>query len=144
MPLSELEDYGYELHNIQLMQPTETSPVGLKLSNQHDPLQYIITNVAKGTKADLAGLRINDWLIQVEDNDIRQVEFQKVSHESRQLLTNAGLINMVIARKKSPTSTPAPKQIKQQQTPSSSKIDSIGRQQGGKNSYLMKTIIFIF
>jgi hypothetical protein len=133
MQLSELQNYGYELHNIQLMQPTETSPVGLKLTKQQDPLQYIITAVAKGTKADLAGLKVNDWLIKIEDNDIRLVEFAEVSQDIRQLLTNAGLINMVIARKKTSTSSPLTKQVDKQKTPSSSRSDSLSRQQGGKN-----------
>jgi hypothetical protein len=110
------------------MQPTETSPVGLKLTKQQDPLQYIITAVAKGTKADLAGLKVNDWLIKIEDNDIRLIEFAEVSQEIRQLLTNAGLINMVIARKKTPTSSPITKQT----TPSSSRSESLSRQPGGK------------
>jgi C-terminal processing protease CtpA/Prc len=127
MSLSELQNYGYELHDIQLMQPTETSPVGLKLTKQQDPLQYIITAVAKGTKADLAGLKVNDWLIKIEDNDIRLVEFAEVSQDIRQLLTNAGLINMVVARKRSSTS-PKAKQL----TPSSSRSDSFDRQQAGK------------
>jgi C-terminal processing protease CtpA/Prc len=134
LPLSELPNYGYELQSIQLMQPTETSPVGLKLTKQQDPLQYIITAVAKGTKADLAGLKVNDWLIKIEDNDIRLVEFSEVSQDIRQLLTNAGLINMVIARKKSPASSPITKQFdKQQTTPSlTTKSESFSRQQGGK------------
>ncbi|CAF3164126.1 unnamed protein product [Rotaria socialis] len=100
MPISELKKNGYEFHNIQLMQPTETSPVGLKLTKQQNPLQYIITAVAKYTKADLAGLKVNDWLIKIENTDIRTTEFSEVSHTIRDLLTNAGLINMVIARKK--------------------------------------------
>lgn len=134
MSLSELPTYGYELHNIQLMQPTETSPVGLKLTKQQDPLQYIITAVAKGTKADLAGLKVNDWLIKVEDNDIRSVEFAEVSQDIRQLLTNAGLINMVIARKRASTSKSSPKTKpvdKKQTTPTSSRPESLSRQQGG-------------
>lgn len=136
MSLSELPNYGYELHNIQLMQPTETSPVGLKLTKQQDPLQYIITAVAKGTKADLAGLKVNDWLIKVEDQDVRAVEFAEVSQEIRQLLTNAGLINMVVARKRTSASTSSPKTKvtnQKQITPSSSRPESIGRQQGGIN-----------
>ncbi|CAF0852377.1 unnamed protein product [Adineta steineri] len=135
LPLSELKDYGYDLHDIQLMQPTETSPVGLKLTKQHDPLQYIITAVAKGTKADLAGLKVNDWLIKVEDKDVRLVEFAEVSQDIRQLLTNAGLINMVVARKKSPTSSPTIKPTEQQRSPlpsTLSKPESISRQQGGQ------------
>jgi C-terminal processing protease CtpA/Prc len=132
MPLSELKNHDYELHNIQLMQPTETSPVGLKLTKQQDPLQYIITAVAKGTKADLAGLKVNDWLIKIEGNDIRTVEFAEVSQDIRQLLTNAGLINMVVARKKTPTSSPITKQLdKQQITPSSSRSESLNRPQAG-------------
>jgi len=141
MPLSELKDHGYELHNIQLMQPTETSPVGLKLTKQQDPLQYIITAVAKGTKADLAGLKVNDWLIKIEGNDIRSVEFAEVSQDIRHLLTNAGLINMVVARKKTPTSSPVTKIDKQQTTPSSSRSESINRPQGGKTN---KEIYFLF
>jgi C-terminal processing protease CtpA/Prc len=137
MPLSELKNHDYELHNIQLMQPTETSPVGLRLVKQQDPLQYIIKAVAKGTKADLAGLKVNDWLIKIEDNDIRLVEFPEVSQDIRQLLTNAGLINMVIARKRTPTSSPtAIKQTDKQQTASSSsRSESINRSQGGKISF---------
>ncbi|CAF0730470.1 unnamed protein product [Rotaria sp. Silwood1] len=132
MPLSELKEHGYEFHNIQLMQPTETSPVGLKLTKQQDPLQYVITAVAKGTKADLAGLKVNDWLIKIEDNDIRLVEFSEVSQDIRQLLTNAGLINMVVARKI--TSSPTIQQSdKDQTTISSSRSESINRQQGGQN-----------
>ena len=134
IPLSELRNHGYELHNIQLMQPTETSPVGLKLTKQQDPLQYVITAVAKGTKADLAGLKVNDWLIKIEDKDVRLVEFAQVSQDIRQLLTNAGLINMVVARKRSPSSSPAIKRVeKQQATPSSTRSDSMSRAQGGKN-----------
>lgn len=137
MPVSELKNIGYEFHNIQLMQPTETSPVGLKLTKQQDPLQYIITAVAKGTKADLAGLKVNDWLIKIEDSDIRAVEFSEVSREIRELLTNAGLINMVIARKKAATTiTPAIQQIEKDtraaSSSSSSRPDSLSRQQGGK------------
>lgn len=134
IPLSELRNHGYDLHNIQLMQPTETSPVGLKLTKQQDPLQYVITAVAKGTKADLAGLKVNDWLIKIEDKDVRLVEFAQVSQDIRQLLTNAGLINMVVARKRSPSSSPATKRFdKQQATPSSNRSDSMSRAQGGKN-----------
>ena len=106
MSIAELKNQGYEFHNIQLMQPTETSPVGLKLTKQQDPLQYIITAVAKGTKADLAGLKVNDWLIKIENTDIRTTEFSEVSHDIRELLTNAGLINMVIARKKTSITPP--------------------------------------
>jgi len=140
MPLSELPNNGYELHNIQLMQPTETSPVGLKLTKQQNPLQFVITAVAKGTKADLAGLKVNDWLIKIEDKDIRLTDFPEVSHEIRQLLTNAGLINMVIARKKTPSSSPVLKPaVKQQTTPSSSiRSESISRQQGGKSISIFK------
>lgn len=133
IPLSDLRNHGYDLHNIQLMQPTETSPVGLKLTKQQDPLQYVITAVAKGTKADLAGLKVNDWLIKIEDKDVRGVEFAQVSQDIRQLLTNAGLINMVVARKRSPSASPATKRIdKQQATPSSTRSDSMSRAQGGK------------
>ena len=128
MPLSDLEEHDYELHKIQLMQPTETSPVGLKLTKQQDPCQYVITAVAPGTKADLAGLKVNDWLIKIEDNDVRLIEFAEVSHDIRRLLTDEGLINMVIARKKSPVI----KSIDKQQTSLSSRSESIGRQQGGK------------
>ncbi|CAF0858843.1 unnamed protein product, partial [Didymodactylos carnosus] len=99
MPLSELKEY-YDLHNIQLMQPTETSPVGLKLTKQTERLQYIITAVSKGTKAELAGLKVNDWLIKIEDRDIRETEFSEVSQEIKHLLTTTGRINMVVARKK--------------------------------------------
>jgi C-terminal processing protease CtpA/Prc len=135
MPLSELKTHGYELHDIQLMQPTETSPVGLKLTKQQDPLQYIITAVAKGTKADLAGLKVDDWLVKIEDKDIRLVEFSEVSQEIRQLLTNAGLINLVIARRITPEPSPIPTRGQQQQrapaVPTSSRTDSLTRQQGG-------------
>ncbi|CAF3860628.1 unnamed protein product, partial [Didymodactylos carnosus] len=99
MPLSELQQ-RFELHNIQLMQPTETSPVGLKLSKQADPLQFIITAVAKDTKADLAGLQVNDWLIKIGDRDIREKDFGDVSQEIRRLLTDEGTILMVVAREK--------------------------------------------
>ncbi|CAF0931428.1 unnamed protein product [Adineta ricciae] len=143
MSLSQLKEQGYELHNIQLMQPTETSPVGLKLTKQQEPLQYIITAVAKGTKADLAGLRIDDWLIKIDDKDIRLTEFSEVSHEIRQLLTNAGLINLVIARKKSPTSSPAIKQVETQRSPavssSSPQTDSFYRQPKNLNAQSLLT-----
>ncbi|UJR25322.1 hypothetical protein I4U23_006673 [Adineta vaga] len=142
MPLSELKDYGYELHNIQLMQPTETSPVGLKLTKQQDPLQYIITAVAKGTKADLAGLRVDDWLIKIDDKDVRLIEFSEVSQEIRQLLTNSGLINLVIARKKSPASSPTIKQVEKERTPvvpSSSRSESLSRQQAGQTPQSLLT-----
>ena len=132
MPLSQLKDHGYDLHKIQLMQPTETSPVGLKLTKQQDPLQYIITAVAKETKADLAGLKVNDWLIKIEDDDIRSVEFSEVSQNIRQLLTNDGLINMVVARKTTLSTSPSFKTSDQVQTAaSSSRTDSFSRQQGG-------------
>ncbi|CAF4041131.1 unnamed protein product [Rotaria sp. Silwood2] len=130
MPLSELKEHGYEFHNIQLLQPTETSPVGLKLTKQQDPLQYIITAVAKGTKADLAGLKVNDWLIKIEDDDIRLIEFSEVSQDIRQLLTNAGLINMVVARKKTSASTT--QQIEKDATTISLGSESFNRQQGGQ------------
>lgn len=129
-----MKDYGYELHNIQLMQPTETSPVGLKLTKQQDPLQFIITAVAKGTKADLAGLKVNDWLIKIEDDDVRLLEFSEVSQDIRELLTHAGLINMVIARKRTATSSPAVRQDNQPSLSSSvpsSRSESISRSQGG-------------
>ena len=134
IPITELKDYGYELHNIQLMQPTETSPVGLKLTKQQDPLQFIITAVAKGTKADLAGLKVNDWLIKIEDDDVRLLEFSEVSQNIRELLTHAGLINMVIARKRTSSSSPAPKRDNQPSLSSSvpsSRSESISRSQGG-------------
>ena len=135
MPISELKDHGYEVHNIQLMQPTETSPVGLKLTKQQDPLQYVITAVAPGTKADLAGLKVNDWLIKIEDEDIRLLEFSEVSQDIRQLLTTAGLINMVIARKKTPFSSPSVKPAeKQKASAPSPKFESISRTQGGELS----------
>lgn len=135
MPISELKDHGYEIHNIQLMQPTETSPVGLKLTKQQDPLQYVITAVAPGTKADLAGLKVNDWLIRIEDEDIRLLEFSEVSQDIRQLLTTAGLINMVIARRKTPFSSPSVKPVeKQKASAPSPKFESISRIQGGEFS----------
>lgn len=118
------------------MQPTETSPVGLKLTKQQDPLQYVITAVAKGTKADLAGLKVNDWLIKIEDKDIRLTEFAQVSQDIRQLLTNAGLINMVVARKRTPSSSPATKRVDKQATPSSSRSESMNRPQGKRNQLL--------
>ena len=119
------------------MQPTETSPVGLKLTKQQDPLQYVITAVAKGTKADLAGLKVNDWLIKIEDKDVRLVEFAQVSQDIRQLLTNAGLINMVVARKRTPSASPAIKHVDKQATPASSRSESMNRPQGNRN-YLSK------
>ena len=132
IPISQLRDHGYELHNIQLMQPTETSPVGLKLTKQQEPLQYIITAIAKGTKADFAGLKVHDWLIKIEDDDIRSVEFSEVSQNIRQLLTSDGLINMVVARKVSSSASPSLKASDQMQMPaSSSRTDSFTRQQGG-------------
>ncbi|CAF0958971.1 unnamed protein product [Rotaria magnacalcarata] len=106
MSISELKKKGYELHNIQLLQTSERCPVGLKLTKQQDPLQYIITAVAKGTNADLAGLKVNDWLIKIENTDIRTTEFSQVSHTFCKLLTNTGLVNMVIARKKTSISPP--------------------------------------
>jgi hypothetical protein len=131
IPISELKDHGYELHSIKLMQPTETSPVGLKLTKHQDPLQYVITAVAKGTKADFAGLKVNDWLIKIEDDDIRQVEFSEVSQDIRQLLTNVGLINMVIARKKSPFPSPSIVHTDKQSTVASTPgFDSNNRSQG--------------
>ncbi|CAF1923732.1 unnamed protein product [Rotaria magnacalcarata] len=106
MSISELKKKGYELHNIQLLQTSERCPVGLKLTKQQDPLQYIITAVAKGANADLAGLKVNDWLIKIENTDIRTTEFSQVSHTFCKLLTNTGLVNMVIARKKTSISPP--------------------------------------
>ena len=141
MPISELKDHGYEVHNIQLMQPTETSPVGLKLTKQQDPLQYVITAVAPGTKADLAGLKVNDWLIKIEDEDVRLLEFSEVSQDIRQLLTTAGLINMVIARKKTPFSSPSVKPAeKQKASAPSPKFESINRTQGGELSRSLNSL----
>ena len=119
------------------MQPTETSPVGLKLTKQQIPLQFIITAVAKGTKADLAGLKVNDWLIKIEDEDIRMVEFAEVSQEIRRLLTDDGMINMVIARKKSPIDSSLSKASSDLQPASvvPSRTDSISRSQGGKKHH---------
>ncbi|CAF4609340.1 unnamed protein product, partial [Rotaria magnacalcarata] len=98
MSISELKKKGYELHNIQLLQTSERCPVCLRLTKQQDPLQYIITAVAKGTNADLAGRKVNDWLIKIENTDIRTTEFSQVSHTFCKLLTNTGLVNMAIAR----------------------------------------------
>jgi len=100
MPISELPNHGYELHNIKLMQPSETVPVGFKLTKQTDPLQYIMTVIVEQSKADIAGLKVDDWLIKLEDNDIRLTDSQDVLQDIYRLFNSVGFINMLIARKK--------------------------------------------
>ena len=102
LSVSALGEHGYELHQIQLMQPSSTVPVGLKLTKLPDPLQYIFTVVVEKSKADLAGLKVNDWLIQIENNDIRSTDFSQVSRDIQHLLTTQGSVNLLVARKKSP------------------------------------------
>ena len=101
MPLSEFDAEGYALYPIQLTQPSNATPVGLKLTRQADPLQYIITIVVEKSEAGLAGLQVNDWLVQIEDNDIRLLNFNQVSRYIQQSLTSKGGINLVVARRKS-------------------------------------------
>ncbi len=101
MPISELSNHGYELHNIKLMKPTETIPVGFKLTKQTDPFQYIITALVEQSKADIAGLKIDDWLIKIEDNDIRLTDLENILENIYRLFNIVGSINMLIARKKS-------------------------------------------
>ncbi|CAF0925167.1 unnamed protein product [Adineta steineri] len=100
-PISELPDYGYELHNIKLMQPTETVPLGFKLSKQTDSLQCVISAIDHQSKADIAGLHMDDWLIKIEDVDIRLNEFSDVSQKIYETLNTVGSINVLIARNKS-------------------------------------------
>lgn len=101
LPLSELDAEGYTLCPILLMQPSNAAPVGLKLSRQSDPLQYIVTIVVEQSEAGLAGLQVNDWLVQIENNDIRLMNFNQVSRQIQQTLTSKGAINLVVARRKS-------------------------------------------
>jgi len=101
MPLSEFSNHDYELHNIKLMKPTETIPVGLKLTKQTDSCQYIMTGIVEQSQADLAGLKVDDWLIKIEDNDIRLKDLQDILENICQLFNDVGFINMLIARKKS-------------------------------------------
>jgi C-terminal processing protease CtpA/Prc len=103
VPISDLTNHGYDLHDIKLMQASEEIPVGFKLTKQNDPLQYLITVVVEQSKADEAGLKIDDWIIKIEDNDIRLTDLHDVSHDIHQLLNNQGYINMLIARKKPST-----------------------------------------
>lgn len=125
------------------MQPTEQNPVGLKLTKQQQPLQFIITAIAKGTKADLAGLKVNDWLIKVEEEDVRSIEFTQVSQRIRQLLTDSGMINMVIARKRSSTeSSPALVKSEQPKVIEHYPAESIGRAQGSKINPFLLVVIF--
>ena len=83
------------------MKPSEKTPVGLKLSKQLDPLQYVITVVVEDSRAAQAGLRVDDWLIHIEDNDVRLMDFQQVSQDIQLILTRTGSIHMLVARKKS-------------------------------------------
>ena len=103
IPVSDLPNHGYDLHDIKLMQASEEIPVGFKLTKQNDPLQYLITVVVEQSKADEAGLKIDDWIIKIEDNDIRLTDLHDVSQDIHQLLNNQGYINMLIARKKPST-----------------------------------------
>ena len=100
MPISELPSRDYELHNIKLKKPTETIPVGFKLSKQTDPLQYIMTLVVERSRADMAGLRVDDWLIKIDDRDIRLTALQDVLQDIYRLFNTVGVLNMLIARKK--------------------------------------------
>jgi hypothetical protein len=83
------------------MKPSETIPVGFKLIKQTDPLQYIMTVIVEQSKADIAGLKVGDWLIKIEDNDIRLTDLQDVLRHIYRLFNSVGFINMLIARKKS-------------------------------------------
>ena len=104
LPIFELPNHGYELLHIKLMKPTETIPVGFKLSKQTSPLKYIMTLIVEGSKADQAGLQVDDWLIRIEDRDIRLVALHDVLHDIYRLFNTIGFLNMLIARKK-PSST---------------------------------------
>ena len=95
------------------MQPSETIPIGFTLTKQTNPVQYIIPVIDEQSKADIAGLKADDWLIQIEDNDIRLTDLYDVSQDIQRLLNNAGFINLLIARKKSSTYSPT---IDDQQT----------------------------
>lgn len=81
------------------MKPTETIPVGFKLSKQINPLKYVMTLVVEGSKADMAGLHVDDWLIQIEDKDIRLMPLHDVLHNIYQLFNSVGFLDMLIARK---------------------------------------------
>ena len=72
----------------------------MKLSRQNEPLQYIFTIVVDQSRADLAGLKVNDWLIEIDDADIRQIDFSQVSRDIQHLLNNKGELNILVARKK--------------------------------------------
>lgn len=99
--ISELVNHGYDLHRIQLMQPTETIPLGFKLSKQLDSLQYVVSGVEHSSKAEHAGLQIDDVLVQIEDQDIRSLELSDVSQNIHQQLNSAGSVNILVARKES-------------------------------------------
>lgn len=81
------------------MKPTETIPVGFKLSKQVNPLKYVMTLVVEGSKADMAGLQVDDWLIQIEDKDIRLMPLPDVLHDIYHLFNTVGFLDMLIARK---------------------------------------------
>jgi hypothetical protein len=90
------------------MKPTETIPVGFKLAKKTNPLQYIMTVIVEQSKADIAGLKVDDWLIQIEDNDIRLTSLRMVLEDIYRLFNTVGFINMLIARKKSSTTENPP------------------------------------
>ena len=115
-PLLELEQLDYTLHEIHLLQGNSTIPVGLKLTKQNDPLQYIITIVVKESRADTAGLKVDDWLVKLEDEDIRLKDFQQLSKDIQDSLNIRGLVNLVVARKKNYTTETFDADIKEQTT----------------------------
>jgi len=83
------------------MQPTESIPLGFKLSKQTDSLQCVLSCIDKQSQADLVGLKVDDWLIKIEDNDIRLTDFSVISQNIYRTINTAGSINILIARKKS-------------------------------------------
>lgn len=90
------------------MKPTETIPVGFKLSKKTNPLQYVMTLIVEGSKADMAGLHVDDWLIQIEEKDIRLIALHDVLQDIYRLFNTVGFLNMLIARKKSPSTEDQP------------------------------------
>jgi len=95
-----LANYGYEIHRIHLLKPTELVPIGFKLSKKADSLQYTMTAIVNGSQADKAGLKVHDWLIKIEDKDIRLTDLHDVLKDIYRLFIDQGFVNMVIARKK--------------------------------------------
>ncbi|CAF1516560.1 unnamed protein product [Adineta ricciae] len=101
IPVSELSEHDYEIHKINLIQPTETVPLGFKLSKQTDTSQCIVSCIDRNSKAEQAGLQVGDWLIEIDGKDIRSTEFSDISQLIREKLNVNVSIDILVARKKS-------------------------------------------